>query len=193
MIIIIIYAGRNSRVCVQARYDVNVNFPGNYQTITWTNGDLSWKGSSGTILQDIFMNLSSNMCSETTLIKLLPDLPGVNELLSCSRTMFYQFLRFATDMVCLNRFHKSMALIFFDATKHQAKRHVETTESHSINDWIHHAVGKKQYQGTNIYQLDYWMFKAKCRITNTDNTVGHKRTPTHNEQSHYHRQILQRL
>ena len=54
------------------------------QAITWTNVDLSSKVLSSIHLREILtvvlMNLIHHMCSEITLLKLLPNPPGANKL-----------------------------------------------------------------------------------------------------------------
>ena len=56
-----------------------------HQAITWTNIDLSSKVFCGihlgAISQKVYMNLIHNICSEITLLELLPHLPQVNELI----------------------------------------------------------------------------------------------------------------
>ena len=55
-----------------------------HQAITWTNVELSSGGFCGihlrVILQEVFMNSIHDMCLKSTLLKLLPDLPGDNEI-----------------------------------------------------------------------------------------------------------------
>ena len=56
-----------------------------HQVFAWTNVDLSPKVFCGirlrAISQEVFMNLSRNMCSAITMIKSSLHLPGANELI----------------------------------------------------------------------------------------------------------------
>ena len=61
----------------------------------WTNVELSTDAFCGIHLgafnQEVLKNFSSNWCSEITLIKLLPHLPGANELIKLQSVGAPQF------------------------------------------------------------------------------------------------------